>query len=429
QPPHGLSHGHAALRREPDGVLRRVPRAPEPQPHRRARRAGAVADRAERRGQDDAVRRPHGPRDAVGRPGPVQGHRQRARDEPARDRQRRGQSEVPAAVGLPGAHGLREHAPVGGSEALHLHARRGPGLPRARRDRRGARPGRTARARRRPGGHALARRAAVARDRDAARPGAEAPLARRAGGGDDAAGEGAYRRAHRGDRGALDLRRHAHRARHGVRSADRATGPPRDGAARRHRALGRLARPRAGRRACDQGVPRAREGAGDRLMLAVNGIDVYYGESRILSHVGLSVGDGQVVCVMGRNGVGKTTLLKTIVGLLAPRAGAIEFRGRDITRRPPYERARLGIGYVPQGRAGTAGGGGAWTGGGAGGGGGGAGWRGAGRRAAGGLAGGGGGGGPGGGGGGGWVGAGGGGWGAAAQAGVATGVVGPAGGS
>jgi len=85
-------------------------------------------------------------------------------------------------------------------------------------------------------------------------------------------------------------------------------------------------------------------------MLAVNGIDVYYGESRILAHVGLSVGDGQVVCVMGRNGVGKTTLLKTIVGLLAPRAGAIEFRGRDITRRPPYERARLGIGYVPQGR-------------------------------------------------------------------------------
>ncbi len=85
-------------------------------------------------------------------------------------------------------------------------------------------------------------------------------------------------------------------------------------------------------------------------MLAVNGIDVYYGESRILTRVGLSVGDGQVVCVMGRNGVGKTTLLKTVMGLLVPRSGAIEFRGRDITRRPPYERAQLGIGYVPQGR-------------------------------------------------------------------------------
>jgi urea transport system ATP-binding protein len=85
-------------------------------------------------------------------------------------------------------------------------------------------------------------------------------------------------------------------------------------------------------------------------MLAVNGIDVYYGESRILTHVGLSVGDGQVVCVMGRNGVGKTTLLKTVMGLLHPRQGTVEFKGRDITRRAPYERAILGIGYVPQGR-------------------------------------------------------------------------------
>src|SRR3989454_3627903 len=85
-------------------------------------------------------------------------------------------------------------------------------------------------------------------------------------------------------------------------------------------------------------------------MLAVHGVDVYYGESRILSRVDLTVGDGQVVCVMGRNGVGKTTLLKTIVGLLAPRTGTLTFRGVDITRRPPYERARLGLGYVPQGR-------------------------------------------------------------------------------
>src|SRR5207244_2072666 len=95
-----------------------------------------------------AVAPPAIPASGGGRPGPVQGPRQRARDEPARDRQRRRHSEVPDAVGLPGAHGLREHAPVGGSEALHLHARRGPGLPRARRDRRRARPGRTARARR-----------------------------------------------------------------------------------------------------------------------------------------------------------------------------------------------------------------------------------------------------------------------------------------
>src|SRR3989442_116158 len=85
-------------------------------------------------------------------------------------------------------------------------------------------------------------------------------------------------------------------------------------------------------------------------MLAVDGIDVYYGESRVLPHVSVTVGRGEVVCVMGRNGVGKTTLLKTIVGLLTPRRGRITWEDRDITRRPPYERARLGIGYVPQGR-------------------------------------------------------------------------------
>ncbi len=85
-------------------------------------------------------------------------------------------------------------------------------------------------------------------------------------------------------------------------------------------------------------------------MLTVNAIDVYYGESRVLTRLGLSVGAGQVVCVMGRNGVGKTTLLKAVMGLLTPRTGTIEWEGRDITRRAPYERALLGIGYVPQGR-------------------------------------------------------------------------------
>jgi urea transport system ATP-binding protein len=85
-------------------------------------------------------------------------------------------------------------------------------------------------------------------------------------------------------------------------------------------------------------------------MLTVDGIDVFYGESRILSRLHLAVGEGQVVCVMGRNGVGKTTLLKSVMGLLVPRRGTIALRGRDITRVPPYARARLGIGYVPQGR-------------------------------------------------------------------------------
>lgn len=85
-------------------------------------------------------------------------------------------------------------------------------------------------------------------------------------------------------------------------------------------------------------------------MLAVNAIDVFYGESQILTRLNLAVGEGQVVCVMGRNGVGKTTLLKAIMGLLAPRRGTIVFDGHEINRLTPYARARLGMGYVPQGR-------------------------------------------------------------------------------
>lgn len=85
-------------------------------------------------------------------------------------------------------------------------------------------------------------------------------------------------------------------------------------------------------------------------MLAVNAIDVFYGESQILTGLNLAVGEGQVVCVMGRNGVGKTTLLKAIMGLLAARRGTIVFDGHEINRLTPYARARLGMGYVPQGR-------------------------------------------------------------------------------
>jgi urea transport system ATP-binding protein len=85
-------------------------------------------------------------------------------------------------------------------------------------------------------------------------------------------------------------------------------------------------------------------------MLAVADLDVYYGPRRALSRVSLSVGPGEVLCIMGRNGVGKTTLLKTLIGLLRPRTGRIAFEGRDVTGLPPWERARRGMAYVPQGR-------------------------------------------------------------------------------
>ena len=86
------------------------------------------------------------------------------------------------------------------------------------------------------------------------------------------------------------------------------------------------------------------------LMLRVSNLNVYYGESHILRDVDLSVPVGQMVCLIGRNGVGKTTLLKTIMGLLSSRTGEIFMGNKPITKLTTDRRAKLGIGYVPQGR-------------------------------------------------------------------------------
>jgi urea transport system ATP-binding protein len=85
-------------------------------------------------------------------------------------------------------------------------------------------------------------------------------------------------------------------------------------------------------------------------MLSVERLDVAYGGSQVLWGVDLKVPPGEVVCLMGRNGVGKTTVLRAIMGLLPVRAGRILLEGQDITRWPPDRRARAGLGYVPQGR-------------------------------------------------------------------------------
>ncbi|MDJ0687008.1 MAG: urea ABC transporter ATP-binding subunit UrtE [Xenococcaceae cyanobacterium MO_188.B32] len=85
-------------------------------------------------------------------------------------------------------------------------------------------------------------------------------------------------------------------------------------------------------------------------MLQVSNLNVYYGESHILRNVDLSVPSGQMVCLIGRNGVGKTTLLKTIMGLLKSRTGEILFTGKPISKVATDKRVRMGIGYVPQGR-------------------------------------------------------------------------------
>jgi branched-chain amino acid transport system ATP-binding protein len=85
-------------------------------------------------------------------------------------------------------------------------------------------------------------------------------------------------------------------------------------------------------------------------MLAVDDIHTYYGDSYILQGASLRVEQGEVVAVLGRNGVGKTTLVRSVLGLTPPRRGRIAYKGSDITRLAAYRIARLGLGYVPQGR-------------------------------------------------------------------------------
>ncbi|MCA3352538.1 MAG: urea ABC transporter ATP-binding subunit UrtE [Roseomonas sp.] len=85
-------------------------------------------------------------------------------------------------------------------------------------------------------------------------------------------------------------------------------------------------------------------------MLNATGVELSYGASLCLRGVDLAAEPGRITCVLGRNGVGKSSLMRAIMGLERVSAGSISWEGRDITRLPPAERARAGIGYVPQGR-------------------------------------------------------------------------------
>ncbi|MBI3002167.1 MAG: ABC transporter ATP-binding protein [candidate division NC10 bacterium] len=85
-------------------------------------------------------------------------------------------------------------------------------------------------------------------------------------------------------------------------------------------------------------------------MLEVEEIHTFYGPSHVLQGVSLTVREGEVVCLLGRNGAGKTTTLRSIIGLTPPRHGSVRFLGRELTGWHPYRVARMGIGYVDQGR-------------------------------------------------------------------------------
>ena len=99
----------------------------------------------------------------------------------------------------------------------------------------------------------------------------------------------------------------------------------------------------------DAARPQA-ERKGVKTMLKIRGLESCYGESCIVSGLTLDVPKGEIVGLIGRNGVGKSTTLKSIMGLVKTPHGAIELDGEDIIRRPTYERAAAGLGYVPQGR-------------------------------------------------------------------------------
>jgi branched-chain amino acid transport system ATP-binding protein len=86
------------------------------------------------------------------------------------------------------------------------------------------------------------------------------------------------------------------------------------------------------------------------MLLDIKDLNTFYDQSHILQGVSLSVDRGEIVCLLGRNGVGKSTTLKSIIGLVTPRSGEILFKGQNITGLPPYTIAKKGVGYVPEDR-------------------------------------------------------------------------------
>src|SRR5690606_2526894 len=217
-----------------------------------------------------------------------------------------------------------------------------------------ASPGRSRRAvaRRRDGGPgrpalrgARLRRLEACRARDRARRRAAASPHGRADRRHGAARAYRAHGAHRPPRARAGPRRPLHRARHGCRlraCRPRARARPRPSHCCRNARLG--ARRRQGAR----GLFGIRRGV--RLMLSLARIDAFYGRAHILAGVSLAVGKGEVLALLGRNGAGKSTTLKTIIGLVPPAAGEILFEGRRVDGLTPNRIAQLGIGWVPEDR-------------------------------------------------------------------------------
>src|SRR5919206_3003454 len=353
----------AARARRREQVVRRPARDREPEPRRRRAR-DRERDRPERRRQDDALQPHHRAlparrgRDPARRPEP-------RRPAGAQDHEARGRADLPDASPLPEhdgegeRHGGRVRADEGRHPALDGAdaggAPRGEGDPPPRRGealllRRAADGLPLGSVRLQP----LVREPAAARDRAGDGDGAAHPPPRRAGGWDEPARDA---RDHGADRQA-PRRRRLHHPRHRARHARRRghLRPRRRARPRREDRRG-LVRGGGDGRARRRGVPRGarrrggdRGGAGLMALLELDGIHTAYGEIRILQDVSLEVGEGELVCLLGGNASGKSTTLKTILGLVSPYAGSVRFVGEDVTRRPTSHRIARGMAIVPENR-------------------------------------------------------------------------------
>lgn len=85
-------------------------------------------------------------------------------------------------------------------------------------------------------------------------------------------------------------------------------------------------------------------------MLSVDSLNIYYGDSHVIRNVGFELAKGETIAIMGRNGMGKTTLLKSLIGWLPTRSGGVKLAGADVQGAPAYRRVAMGMGFVPQGR-------------------------------------------------------------------------------
>jgi branched-chain amino acid transport system ATP-binding protein len=86
------------------------------------------------------------------------------------------------------------------------------------------------------------------------------------------------------------------------------------------------------------------------MILEVKGLNTYYGDSHVLQNMSVEVDNGEIVALLGRNGMGKSTTMKSIMGLVKPKSGTVKFQGKEITGYPPFKVAKAGIGYVPEER-------------------------------------------------------------------------------